>query len=707
MTSLKLARLGPFEAPVHDYVRNLLIGTELPQLIRDKQPPHGSVDVILSAVGGDPSKPKHRLSLGRRIERFLEGQPEAKQPAAPDSPVLENLLTLSQALGLESEARAMLQWVAAFHADRRLARLLQTFGDLQLSDTLRVISSGLASSTTSTRRALSELVKAGLIRHYERSTSIDFAIHLDSRLLDALLVANLDHGQLVESFLPSADPPTLEASDYADHSEPLGLARELLRATIRERRAGTNLLLHGPTGTGKTQLARLLAKEVGCPLFIAGGADEDGESPGPWERLSSLLLGQRLIGTEGILLFDELEDLFEDDRPVMSKLWFNRILESNVTPTIWITNEVSDIDRAFLRRFTFAIELPESSARRRARALVRHLGEDHDLSPRDIERLSTDYRASPAQIASAVSASRLVGSRPTVGTIERILGPIEKLIHGAEVASARVESKSPYRVDVLNASEDVSALADALERYSAGRGTGISLCIHGPPGTGKSELARYFASRMHRRVVERRASDLVSKWVGETESNIARAFREAEDDGVMLLFDEADSFLRDRRNAVRSFEVTAVNELLQQIEHFKGVVAFTTNLWKEIDPAALRRFVFKVELRYSLPTQAVELFRSSFAEVIDAAKGELESSELEAALRGLELGPGDFGAVRRKLVTLGERRSPSELIAQLRAEVEARGTKPRPIGFAQSGSRNTGSPEARDPAETTGTSPRR
>lgn len=68
----------------------------------------------------------------------------------------------------------------------------------------------------------------------------------------------------------------------------------------------------------------------------------------------------------------------------------------------------------------------------------------------------------------------------------------------------------------------------------------------------------------------RRASDLLSCWVGATEQNIARAFEEARKDDAVLLIDEADSFLQDRRGAGHSWEVTQVNEVLTQMENFEG-----------------------------------------------------------------------------------------------------------------------------------------
>jgi SpoVK/Ycf46/Vps4 family AAA+-type ATPase len=112
-------------------------------------------------------------------------------------------------------------------------------------------------------------------------------------------------------------------------------------------------------------------------------------------------------------------------------------------------------------------------------------------------------------------------------------------------------------------------------------------------------------------------SDILSMWVGVAEKNIAEAFDEAARDDAILLFDEADSFLQDRRGAVRSWEVTQVNEFLQQLEAHRGIVACTTNLFKNLDQASLRRFTFKVEFRFLDAARARSLFRAYFGSLTE------------------------------------------------------------------------------------------
>jgi SpoVK/Ycf46/Vps4 family AAA+-type ATPase len=135
-------------------------------------------------------------------------------------------------------------------------------------------------------------------------------------------------------------------------------------------------------------------------------------------------------------------------------------------------------------------------------------------------------------------------------------------------------------------------------------------------------------------------------WVGGTEKNIAEAFREARKKKAVLIFDEVDSFLRDRREASRSWELTQVNEMLVQMERFQGIFLATTNLMEGLDPASLRRFDVKLEFGFLHPEQAWRLFAAECRHL------GLEIREEEALRDGLRdlshLTPGDFAAVRRQ-----------------------------------------------------------
>jgi SpoVK/Ycf46/Vps4 family AAA+-type ATPase len=137
----------------------------------------------------------------------------------------------------------------------------------------------------------------------------------------------------------------------------------------------------------------------------------------------------------------------------------------------------------------------------------------------------------------------------------------------------------------------------------------------------------------------------MSKYVGETEQQMAAMFREAEAEKAVLLLDEADSFLQDRRGAQRTYEVTEVNEMLQGMERFNGIFICTTNLLDRIDQAALRRFTFKIQFK---PLTALQREAMFVTEAL-AGDGTALTDALRARLARLEqLCPGDFAAVKRQ-----------------------------------------------------------
>ena len=176
----------------------------------------------------------------------------------------------------------------------------------------------------------------------------------------------------------------------------------------------------------------------------------------------------------------------------------------------------------------------------------------------------------------------------------------------------------------------------------------------------------------------RRASDLLSPWLGETEQQLARMFREARDQGALLLLDEADSFLRERTGATHGFEVTQVNEVLVQMEAFEGLFVASTNLLGSLDAAALRRFDLKIEFQALGVEQALALLR-------ELVPGEVTGEMLRLArarLAGLDgLTPGDFAAVMRRLGVTGRRPTTEALLAGLAAEARLKPGATRPIGF--------------------------
>lgn len=155
--------------------------------------------------------------------------------------------------------------------------------------------------------------------------------------------------------------------------------------------------------------------------------------------------------------------------------------------------------------------------------------------------------------------------------------------------------KIKYDFKMVNCNYDLKELVKKLKNSKR---TDYGILLYGVSGSGKSYFGQYLAQELGMKFIKKRASSMIAKFVGETEQNIAEAFKEAKEKKAILLFDEADSFLFDRKYARQDFQAASVNELLTQMEDHPYPFIMTTNLRDKIDPAANRRFVFKWKFEY-------------------------------------------------------------------------------------------------------------
>ena len=521
---------------------------------------------------------------------------------------------------------------------------------------------------------------APLVRTKLVSVDNDGDLGVLTRLQRLVTVPGEASADVHRVLLDAESPSELEWSDFDHIARDRDHIERLMKRALDTGAPGVNILLYGPPGTGKTEFCKALADRLGVTLYSAGEANEHDGEPKRHDRLRELHLLQRPLAghRHSLLLFDEMEDLLSDpfanfgffgrsfastSREGASKVFMHRLLERAPTPTLWTMNDARQVSPAILRRMMYALQLRSPTARIRERIWTRQL-ERHGIeaAAHETRALATQFEVTPGVAAGVTAAARLGG-----GDIETVRRGVTSL---SRVLSCETAPRStPERFDpgLIRADADPVALVERLADRNARR---FSLCLQGPPGTGKSAFVRHLAGRLGLEVAQKRASDLMSMWVGETEQRIAAAFTEAREAGAFLVFDEADSLLPDRRFAERSWEIRQVNEMLTWMESHPLPFACTTNFAEHLDPATLRRFVFKVTLDYLAPGQAEAAFRAYFA---------LTSPPELAGLTALT--PGDFAVVRRKAEVLEQLQEPEALVTMLRAECDAKPDRPRAIGF--------------------------
>ncbi|SFU31970.1 ATPase family associated with various cellular activities (AAA) [Nitrosomonas eutropha] len=250
---------------------------------------------------------------------------------------------------------------------------------------------------------------------------------------------------------------------------------------------------------------------------------------------------------------------------------------------------------------------------------------------------------------------------------------INRVLEGKPVPTLWL-SNSVHGIDpaFIHADADLIYISAGLIRVRTGR-----LCLYGPPGTGKTAYGRWLAEQLAIPLLVKRASDLMSMWVGESEKNIAQAFQQAEQEGALLLIDEIDSFLQDRQNAHQGWEISLVNEMLTQMESFSGVFIASTNLMGNLDQSTLRRFDLKVKFDFLRSEQAWELL-CRHCKQLDLS---VPQPDLRSQIKRLHhLTPGDFAAVIRQH-RFRPIESPAALISALEAECAVKEGKSTSAGF--------------------------
>ncbi|MBQ4645924.1 MAG: ATP-binding protein [Candidatus Gastranaerophilales bacterium] len=516
------------------------------------------------------------------------------------------------------------------------------------------------------QKCIEKLVDAGILLNIRGRRGFKYS--LPSKIDEAIERKYSSVNKMCAHFVGSALGANLKKNDFEHLKNEFETVELILKSALEQKTKGVNILFYGEVGAGKTEMAKVVAKCLKTPLFEILCEDDDNNEMCREERIGNLKLKLgifvNLVGKK-IILFDEAEDVFKDtmfDRRTQSKAYVNKILEENETPIIWTTNDIENMDKAYLRRFVYSVKFEKLSEDVQLNFMKKEFKKHNfEISDDEIMKLSKKYDLASSVITNSIKILRLTNS-PKEDFEKFVKNQITLLNRGKETSeNFDVNKKTDnYNFDLINTDNNMEDLAKKIKNTGK---LNFSLCLYGEAGTGKSEYAKQLANMLELGVVFKKASDLMSKWVGETERNIAKAFKEARDKKAILIFDEADSFLQSRENAQRSWEISQVNEMLTWMESHPYPFICTTNFMDSLDEASLRRFTFKIKFKY-MTTKQVQLgFKHFFNKDV---------SEKIASINGLTA--GDFATVKKKIAFLGTE-DVCELKQMLEEEVKVKKSK--------------------------------
>lgn len=604
------------------------------------------------------------------------------EPAPVSGRLAENLDRLAGGLGMSQVEQDILALMVVGQAVDSLEWLLDKAfektdsGRLvwQLSQVLgyprKDIEPGLSSSGL--------LMQSGLMRidHRCSGNCISTVLELNSSLTSLLTRQDFDAEALLRSAARPVAPTELRLDDF----EFLGEARELVLRFFRGLKnggcRGGSILLDGPPGVGKSEFARLLVQELDFEGFGINELDRDEDPSNPVERMQYLRMSQRLIGrrSNGLVIFDEADALFQwagetgGSRFSLGRASVLQLLENLAVPVIWITNHAEIIHPAILRRIDLTVTFPELPASVRESMLYRALPEG-SADREWLSEASQQPEVTPARIAQAERVAQVIGSSEAAAHAQAFQQVLEQNVlsrvrgGGRRKRAAERSFELPYRPELINVDQDLGRITDSLARWKQGR-----LCLYGPPGSGKTRYVQHLAEACGMKVAEFRASDLLDKYIGESEKAIRRMFADCDRERQLLFLDEADSLIRSREGAHQSWQVSHTNELLKGLEAFDGLFVASTNLFGDLDSAVLRRLDFKLHFGYLQPEQRWRLFLDLARHLDIPVRGAAGTRARRILNRVDCLTPGDFAMLARRLTFDAAARTGQELAGLVRDE---------------------------------------
>lgn len=497
----------------------------------------------------------------------------------------------------------------------------------------------------------------------DRSTNDKMTLELDNWVIEGCFTKHNSKEDLLNYYMPRLKQSDLTKTDFL-HVTQYDYLKSILSNALAKHSKGINILIYGKPGGGKTALSRVLIDDVkaeGYEVYSAGKNNKDavlfkGDSLKNDLRINSFVTMRTMLKNNKncVILYDEAEDFFrKSDAASQAKATVNDFLEDNENPTIWTTNSLRCMEQSFLRRFTYVLKLDDLPTSVYL-DIVNKLCIKYNVSLNDeVYGLIKAYKPNFGIVEKVLKNYILSGSSDFNNIKQDILDSLKGINYGESIEKLAI-NKFKFNPELLNTSVDLNDLTARLKQN--GR-LDFSLLLYGVPGSSKTSFGRYLAEELGLSVINKNYADLSSMWVGETEKNIRNLFEQAEAEKALIILDECDVLLRDRGKAMRSWEISQTEALLTCMEFHPYPFIMTTNLYDDLDPAVMRRILYKVKHDYLTDDQVKLAFKYFF------------DIEITERLNLSRLTSGDFAVVKKQAEFSGYLNDKDLLIEKLTEEM--------------------------------------